>query len=209
MADAQLTPLRMAPATSGPVGLGLGTADHSEPSQCSVRVPVGFPVPDATTAPTAQQSDPLTHVAPKNPPPSPGGNEGVTSDHAEPFHDSMSGFAVDGPPPPRLVKEMPTAQHWSALAHVVASGTSSAPVPGTAATYHPDVAAVAVGVAKTPAPPSAATDATPRVKSAARRRRTRRMPDAGCRLRFIEQWSHRAPLPPWMVTRPAWRHART
>ena len=37
--------------------------------------------------------------------------------------------------------EIPTPQHWTALAHVDPSKTSSAPVPGVVATYHPEVAA--------------------------------------------------------------------
>ncbi len=45
---------------------------------------------------------------------------------------------------------MPTAQHWSALAHVEPSRTSSEPVPGTVATYHPDGAAAAVCVERSP-----------------------------------------------------------
>ena len=59
-ADVQLTPCRSAPPTPGPVGVGLGTIDQEEPFQFSIRVPLGFPPPlTPSTAPTAQQSDPL------------------------------------------------------------------------------------------------------------------------------------------------------
>ena len=44
-ADAQLTLERMAPTTPGPLGVGLGTTDHDVPFHCSMRVPVGFPLP--------------------------------------------------------------------------------------------------------------------------------------------------------------------
>ena len=70
---------------------------------------------------------------------------------------------------------MPTAQHWSALAHVEPSRTSSAPVPGTVATYQPDVAASAVCVDTTPVPPSSAVTMKTTVESAAARRRMCRM----------------------------------
>src|ERR1700728_3528018 len=77
-ADVQLTPCRFAPTTPGPVGVGLGTIDHEVPFQFSISVPVGFPSPAATprTAPTAQQSDPLTQDTAKNPPKWPGGSGG-------------------------------------------------------------------------------------------------------------------------------------
>src|SRR5580704_12497465 len=126
-ADVQLTLDRMAPATPGALGVGLGTTDHAVPSQCSARVPVGFPVPDPTTAPTAQQSEPLRQVAPKRPPPSPSGNDKGTSVHVVPFQDSMRGLADDGPGPVRFPKLMPTDQHSSALAQVEPRRTSSAP----------------------------------------------------------------------------------
>lgn len=144
-ADAQLTLVRIAPVTPGPLGLGLGTIDQPAPLQCSMRVPVGFEEPEASIAPTDQQSDPLTQVAPNNPPPSPDGNGSASSVHVEPFHDSMRGLTVDGEPPERFDNEMPTAQHWKALAQVEPRGTSSTPVPGTVAMYHPEVAAVAAG----------------------------------------------------------------
>ena len=178
-ADAQLTLDRMAPATPGPLGVGLGTTDHDVPFHCSTRVPVGFPLPDPTTAPTAQQSEPLTQVASKSPPPSPPGNGSGTSVHVVPFQASMSGLADDGPGPARFPKLMPTAQHWSALAQVEPSRTSSAPVPGTVATYQPDVAASAVCIDAIPVLPSApatnsravesAADPTPNVRDARRR----------------------------------------
>src|ERR1700733_11379873 len=100
-ADAQLTLERMAPATPGPLGVGLGTTDHDVPFHCSISVPVGFPLPDPTTAPTAQQSEPLTQVAPKSPPPSPPGNGSETIVHDVPFQVSKSGLADDGPGPAR------------------------------------------------------------------------------------------------------------
>src|SRR5580693_2494795 len=146
-----------APATPGPLGLGLGKGDHPVPLQCSKSVPVGFDAPEATTAPTAQQSDALTQVAPNSPPPSPGGSGGATSVHVDPFHDSMSGLTCDGPPPERLVKVTPTTQHWKALAQAEPRGTSSAPVPGTVAMYHPEVGADAAGEDARPLPSRATT----------------------------------------------------
>ena len=101
-ADVQLTLERMAPTTPGPLGVGLGTTDHDVPFHCSMRVPVGFPLPDPTTAPTAQQSEPLTQVASKSPPPSPPGNGIGTSVHVVPFQASMSGLADDGPGPAEI-----------------------------------------------------------------------------------------------------------
>ena len=141
-ADAQLTLERMAPTTPGPLGVGLGTTDHVLPFHCSMSVPVGFPLPAVTAPPTAQQSEPLTQVASKRPPPSPSGNGSGTSVHVEPFQDSMSGLGNDWPPP-MFSRVMPTAQHSSELAHVEPMRTSSEPVPGTVATYHPDGAACA------------------------------------------------------------------
>jgi len=94
-ADAQLTLERMAPTTPAPLGVGLGTTDHDVPFHCSVRVPVGFPLPVATTAPTAQQSEPLTQVTSKSPPPSPPGNGIGTSVHDVPFQASRSGLGDD------------------------------------------------------------------------------------------------------------------
>ncbi len=76
--------------------MGLGTTDHDVPFHCSMRVPVGFPLPVATTAPTAQQSEPLTQVASKSPPPSPPGNDVGTSVHVVPFQASTSGLTDDG-----------------------------------------------------------------------------------------------------------------
>jgi hypothetical protein len=169
-ADAQLTLERMAPTTPGPLGVGLGTTDHDVPFHCSMRVPVEFPVPDPTAAPTAQQSEPLTQVASKSPPPSPPGNGIGTSVHVVPFQASMSGLADDGPGPARFPKLMPTAQHWSALAHVEPSRTSSSPVPGTVATYQPEVAASAVGVDTIPIPPTNPAANTTLESAAARRR---------------------------------------
>jgi hypothetical protein len=94
-ADAQLTLERRAPTTPGPIGVGLGTTDHDVPFHCSIRVPVGFALPAATAAPTAQQSEPLTQVASKSPPPSPSGNGIGTSVHVAPFHASISGLGND------------------------------------------------------------------------------------------------------------------
>src|SRR5580704_4386565 len=94
-ADAQLTLVRTVPTTPGPLGEGLGTADHDTPFHCSMRVPVGFPLPAATVAPTAQQSEPLTQVASKSPPPSPSGNGTGTSVQVVPFQASTSGFGND------------------------------------------------------------------------------------------------------------------
>jgi hypothetical protein len=94
-ADAQLTLERRAPTTPGPLGVGLGTTDHDVPFHCSMRVPVGFPLPAATAAPTAQQSEPLTQVMSKSPPPSPSGNGIGTSVHVVPFQASISGLGND------------------------------------------------------------------------------------------------------------------
>ena len=171
-AEAQLTLERMAPTTPGALGVGLGTMDHDAPFHCSMRVPVGFPLPDPTTAPTAQQSEPLMQVAPKSPPPSPPGNGTGTSVHVVPFQDSISGLADDGLPPPRFIKVMPTAQHWTALAHAELRRTSSAPVPGTVETYQPDVAASAFCVEPSPVMPSSAVASRVKVEIVATPRRT-------------------------------------
>ena len=168
--DTQLTLERMAPTTPEPLGEGLGTTDHDVPFHCSMRVPVGFPVPDPTTAPTAQQLEPLIHVASKSPPPSPPGNgigeRGSMSCHSRP---QRVGLAVDGPLPPTFPKVMPAAQHWRALTQVEPRKTSSSPVPGTVATYQPDVDASAVGTVPIP-PHSAAAATTPESTAAPRRK---------------------------------------
>ena len=54
----------------------------------------------------------------------------------------MSGLGNDWLPP-MFSRVMPTAQHWSELAHVEPMRTSSEPVPGTVLTYQPDGAACA------------------------------------------------------------------
>ena len=154
--DVQLTLCRMAPATPLPVGVGLGTVDQADPSQCSASVPTGLPFPPdwLRTVPTAQQSDPLRHETPKNPPPSFAGSGDATRVQAEPFQVSASGL---NPPLPLNWMLTPTAQHCRALAHVEPSRTSSRPVPGTVATYQPPGAtAPAVGVATPTAPNTAA-----------------------------------------------------
>ena len=77
--DVQLTLWRIAPTTPAPAGVGLGTMDQELPSQCSINAPVGFPFPplSVNSVPTPQQSDPLTQVTVKIPPPSPVGSGGV------------------------------------------------------------------------------------------------------------------------------------
>ena len=123
--------------------MGLGTADHVEPFQFSISVPDGLPSPfTPRTAPTAQQSEPVTHEMSKSPPPWPAGTGGVAARvHVVPFHVSTRGAKVLPEPDPMFSMETPAAQHWVALAHDDPSRTSSAPVPGVVATYQPDVAA--------------------------------------------------------------------
>ena len=108
-ADVQLTPCRSAPTTPGPVGLGLGTIDHAEPFQFSISVPDGLPSPfTPRTAPTAQQSEPLTHETSKRPPPCPAGTGGVAARvHVVPFHVSTSGAKVLPEPEPMFSMETP------------------------------------------------------------------------------------------------------
>ncbi len=126
-----------------PDGVGLGTMDQAPPSQCSMSVPTGFPLPElASTVPTAQQSEPLTHETSKNPPPSPAGSGGCgSSAHTVPFHDSTSG--ENDPLVLMFWIDTPTAQHCRAFAQVDPSSTSSPPVPGTVATDHPPMGAAA------------------------------------------------------------------
>jgi putative hydrolase of the HAD superfamily len=70
--------------------------------------------------------------------------------------------------------DTPTAQHWSALAHVEPSKTSSAPVPGTVATYHPGGEAAAPFCTTTdPAAPTVAANHGSAIARATRRRRAR------------------------------------
>ena len=165
-ADAQLTPWRSAPTTPGPLGFGLGTMDHAVPFQFSTRVADGPPLPMAPTmAPTAQQSDPVTHETAKKPPPAPAGNGGcAASAHDVPFQFSTSGEKV----PLELMfrMEIPTPTHWSALGQADPSTMSSAPVPGVVATYQPE------GDAPLPAGHAITTVATRRAgRQAARVRR--------------------------------------
>jgi hypothetical protein len=93
--DTQLTLERTAPTTPGPLGVGLGTMVHDVPFHCSMRVPVGFPLPAVAAPPTAQQSEPVTQVAPKSPPPSPSGNGVWAIVHVAPFQASTSGVGND------------------------------------------------------------------------------------------------------------------
>src|ERR1039458_2671403 len=91
--EVQLTLCRIAPATPGPVGFGLGTIDQEEPFQFSISDPVGFPCPfTPRAAPTAQQSDPLRQEMSKNPPPWSGGTGCVAASvQAVPFQVSTIG----------------------------------------------------------------------------------------------------------------------
>ena len=73
--------------------------------------------------------------------------------------------------------EMPTAQHWRALAQVDPRTTSSAPVPGMVAMYQPDGAAPLPVWLRMPAAPvtAAAINGAARTnRQAARRRPLRR-----------------------------------
>ncbi len=64
-ASTQSTLRRNAPVA--PAGVGLGTTDHDVPFQFSVSVPkVGAPVVLPRAPPTAQQSEPVTHVTSKS-----------------------------------------------------------------------------------------------------------------------------------------------
>ncbi len=92
--DVQLTLCRMAPATPLPVGVGVGTVDQTDPSQCSESVAVGLPVPpdSSRTVPTAQQFDPLRHETLKSPPPSFAGSGDATCVQVDPFQVSASGL---------------------------------------------------------------------------------------------------------------------
>ena len=110
-ADVQFTSCRSAPPTPGPVGVGLGTTDQALPFQFSIRVPDGPAFPPAPTiAPTAQQSDPVTHDTPNNPPPWPAGSGGgAASTQAVPFQVSTIGENV--PLELMFTMEIPTPQH--------------------------------------------------------------------------------------------------
>jgi hypothetical protein len=59
-AETQLTPSRTAP--TAPEGVELGITVHALPFQVSVRVPTGLFWTPPRTAPTAQQSEPVTHL---------------------------------------------------------------------------------------------------------------------------------------------------
>ena len=196
-AEIQLTPCRTAPTTPGPVGVGLGTTDQALPFQFSMRVPVGFPFPlTPRTAPTAQQSDPVTHETLNSPPPRPGGSGGgAASVQVVPFQVSASGEKV----PLELMFwiEIPTAQHWTALGQDDPSRMSSAPVPGVVATYQPEGDAALPSGETMPTVESTSAVKAPAKPAAGPFSRGRRacVPDAPS----WKPWLH-GPLPDqWMV----------
>ena len=199
-ADVQLTPCRIAPTTPGPVGFGLGTTDQALPFQFSMRLPDGPPLPFMPTiAPTAQQSDPVTHETAKNPPPWPAGSGGwAASVQAVPFQLSTRGAKV----PLELMfwMEIPTPRHCRALGQAEPRRMSSAPVPGVVATYHPEgAAALPTGDATT----SATRRIVEREAAQARRRAGRDLSAgpayAGARRAIIGPWLHEETADLWMV----------
>ena len=105
-----------------PLTSGLGTANQAEPFQCRVSPELGlFCAPK--TPPTAQQSEPVRHVALSNAYRWPAGGLGpLTMDHEAPFQDSSSGPKL---PFWKFVLVRPTAQQSKAFTHEAASGRLS------------------------------------------------------------------------------------